>query len=166
MDQRRAVRARAGHWNQWPVENEQGSIDQSATKSLNFRTSVRVLSGPVVAFALGATCAVASPDPVVLPSGISARLHEVIGPEEGHLRLRYVADGFDPLGVDPEVLLADMTFLCENSVLPEVEALGTSPRITVSIADRPAEFGVLDTDVRQSFEAFTIDGDTCIWEAF
>jgi hypothetical protein len=131
------------------------------------RVGDRLVRGyALVVLALCGTVATAAPEDVLLPSGISARLYEVIGQGTNELRLRYVSSGFDPLGADPETLLSDMTFLCENSVLPGGVAAETSPRVIISIADRTAEFGVLNTDVRQSFEAFTIDGDTCIWEAF
>jgi hypothetical protein len=126
----------------------------------------RWLAGAACALAFCAPQALAAQDAVQLPSGLNVQLHEVIGQGTAELRLRYVSAGFDPLGEDPELLLADMTFLCEsNGLAREAGAAGTS-LVIVSIADRAAEFGVLNTEVRQSFEAFAIDGDTCIWEAF
>ncbi|SEL00937.1 hypothetical protein SAMN05421666_2809 [Roseovarius nanhaiticus] len=101
-----------------------------------------------------------------LPSGLTVFLQEVLEEGAGDLRVRYVAEGFDPARLDPELLLADMMALCQINLAAiggENVDLG---RITVSIADRAAEFGVLNTDVRQSFEAFTIADGTCIWEAF
>ncbi|MFD0857680.1 DUF6497 family protein [Roseovarius aquimarinus] len=105
-------------------------------------------------------------DEVVLPSGAEVTLYETIGAGTAEMRLRYVSDGFDPLSVEPETLLDDMTFLCESGAVSPGEGEAGSKRVIVSIADRPADFGVLDTSVRQSFEAFTLDGDSCIWEAF
>ena len=46
--------------------------------------------------------------PVVLPSGMEAKLHEIIGEGSPELRLRYVSDGFDPMGADSQSLLEDM----------------------------------------------------------
>jgi len=103
---------------------------------------------------------------VLLPSGRSAELFETIGDGSDDIRLRYVSEGFDPQDVDPEVLLLDMTYLCELRAATFENGNGRGRQITVSIADRPAEFGVLNTDIRQSFEAFSIDAGTCIWEAF
>lgn len=101
-----------------------------------------------------------------MPSGAQAYLYEVIGQGTDQLRLRYVSARFDPSALDPEALLADMTFLCQNNALV-VTGGGDMPRhVTVSLADREAEFGIIDPNVSQSFEAFTVDRATCIWEAF
>lgn len=119
-----------------------------------------------VALATGLAAPAQADEAFALPSGLTVFLHEVLDEGAGDLRVRYVAEGFDPVGLDPELLLADMSALCQINLA----AIGGEDvdigRITVSIADRAAEFGVLNTDVRQSFEAFTIADGTCIWEAF
>ncbi len=101
-----------------------------------------------------------------LPSGAQAHLYEVIGQGTAELRLRYVSAGFDPRGADTEMLLADVTFICETNVLAGASEYNTPQSVIVSLADRPSEFGVLNTEVQQIFEAFTVHGNTCIWEAF
>lgn len=103
---------------------------------------------------------------ILLPSGGSARLHEVIESRDGDIRRRYVSDGFNPEGIDSEVLLGDMAFLCESSDLGQGSADSAGRLVVISLADRAAPFGVIDTTVRQVFEAFSIVGDSCIWEAF
>ncbi|WP_138933634.1 DUF6497 family protein [Roseovarius arcticus] len=101
-----------------------------------------------------------------LPSGGQAYLYEVIGQGSDEVRLRYVSAKFDPSALEPEALLADMTFLCQNNALVLAGGSDAPQHVTVSLADRETEFGILNSDVSQSFEAFTIDRTTCIWEAF
>ncbi len=101
-----------------------------------------------------------------LPSGAQAYLYEMIGQGTDEVRMRFVSDKFDPSALEPDALLADMTFLCENNDLVLAGGIDAPQHVTVSLADREAEFGILDTDVSQSFEAFTIHKTTCIWEAF
>ncbi|WP_324751632.1 DUF6497 family protein [Roseovarius sp. Pro17] len=105
-------------------------------------------------------------DSLQLPSGAQAQLYEVIGQGTAEVRLRYVSAGFDPRGADTELLLADMTFICETNVLEGASQYDTPQNVIVSLADRPSEFGVLNTEVQQIFEAFSVDDNTCIWEAF
>lgn len=103
---------------------------------------------------------------IQLPSGANAQLHEVIETDAQEIRLRYVSQEFDSQGADPDALLEDMTFLCETSSLVQRNAAGTPQYVVVSLANRAAPFGVLDEEVRQVFEAFTVLDDSCIWEAF
>lgn len=103
---------------------------------------------------------------IQLPSGANAQLHEVIATDAEEIRLRYVSQEFESQGADPDALLQDMTFLCETSGLVKRNTGGTPQYVVVSLANRAAPFGVLDEEVRQVFEAFTIVDDSCIWEAF
>lgn len=103
---------------------------------------------------------------IQLPSGANAQLHEIIATDAEEIRLRYVSQGFDSQGADPDALLQDMTFLCETSSLVQRNAGDTPQYVVVSLANRAAPFGVLDEEVRQVFEAFTVLDDSCIWEAF
>ena len=104
-----------------------------------------------------------------MPSGGQVFLHEVISEAGGDglvTRLRYVADGFAPDGVAPDVALTDMTFLCQNKALPILTVPVDGQTVIISLADRAAPFGVMDSSVAQIFEVFTILDTTCIWEAF
>lgn len=103
---------------------------------------------------------------IQLPSGGNAQLHEVIATDAAEIRLRYVSQEFESQGADPDALLQDMTFLCETSGLVKRNAGDTPQYVVVSLANRAAPFGVLDEEVRQVFEAFTVVDDSCIWEAF
>ena len=103
-------------------------------------------------------------EPQILPSGLAVTLHETI--QGDPTRLRFVSQDFDPATRDGDALVIDMTALCEAEIA-RLQPSGRFPgAITISIADRPAEFGVLDTSVSQSFEAFRVENETCIWEAF
>lgn len=115
--------------------------------------------------------AAAQEEALRLPSGLEARLFEVLTdrPSGGGLiyRFRYVAPGLvggaDRLGV----IAADLDWLCETHALPRVSNIGPQPgQLVVSLADREAEFGVYDAAVTQVFEAFRVEGDRCIWEMF
>lgn len=101
-----------------------------------------------------------------MPSGLEAQLHEILDAGDGAFRARYVAPGFDAAASDPEILLSDMNALCERAVTLIMAEDANLRHVTVSVADRPAEFGVLDTEVNQSFEAFGVTDGVCIWEAF
>ena len=118
----------------------------------------------LIAAALPASSAEA--ERIDLPSGLSVEVHEILDAGDGGVRARFIAAEFNPMTVDPEVLLADMSALCQGRIAALGVADPVPKRITVSIADRAAEFGVLNTDVRQSFEAFEIADGICIWEAF
>lgn len=156
-----AIRQRAGDRHRRAIEHGKGSADRGVARALSvcFCGLLACLSAVVPHSALAR-------ENVKLPSGAEAYLYEVIGQGTGELRLRYVSAGFKPGALAPDDLLADMTFLCENNALVLDGRAGGLERAIVSMADREAEFGVLNTDVRQSFEAFTLDETTCIWEAF
>ncbi len=106
---------------------------------------------------------------VLLPSGAQVHLHEILTEDGGDgpvTRLRYIADGFAPDSMAPDVALRDMTFLCQNRALPNLPAPLDGQTVIISLADRAAPFGVMDSSVAQIFEVFTILDSICIWEAF
>ncbi|UXX84088.1 DUF6497 family protein [Roseovarius pelagicus] len=117
-----------------------------------------------------AATAEAAETALVLPSGLNARLHEVLTDRPGGglvYRFRFVADGFDPRADQVEVVLDDLTYLCREYALARVSDIGPHPRqIVISLADKETEFGVADPTARQVFEAFAIENNTCIWEMF
>ncbi len=96
-------------------------------------------------------------------------LHEIItedGSDDAVTRLRYVTDGFAPDEMAPDETLSDMTFLCQSSALAHLNGTADGQIVIISLADRAAPFGVVDSSVAQIFEIFTILDNTCIWEAF
>jgi len=125
------------------------------------------LAAAVAAPAQGAAQGEAKEERLVLPSGLAARLQEVIWQAGDVARFRYVAPGFGGEAPLAEVS-ADLAHLCEAHAAPRVRAErgGGDVRVVVSLADRASEFGVYDPQVRQVFEAYRLENGACIWEAF
>ncbi|MEQ8901581.1 MAG: DUF6497 family protein [Roseovarius sp.] len=121
---------------------------------------------------LALPCAAAAQEEVLrLPSGLEARVHEVLTdrPAGGGLtyRFRFVAEGFEGGEAGLERVMEDLDWLCVTYALPRLSNIGPQPgRVVISLADRPSEFGVYDPAVIQVFEAYRPEGDTCIWEMF
>jgi len=118
-----------------------------------------------------ASAAAAQEEALRLPSGLEARLFEVLTnrPAGGGLvyRFRYVAEGFTAGAERLDAISADLAWLCETHALPRVSNIGPQPgQLVISLADREAEFGVYDEAVTQVFEAYRIEEDHCIWEMF
>lgn len=103
---------------------------------------------------------------LVLPSGLVAELQEVL--LDGAIyRFRFVAPGFTGVGDAFELVHGDMEFLCTEYALPRlIESKVEPDQVIISLADQPLEFGVINPDVIQVFEAYSIKDGTCIWEAF
>lgn len=106
---------------------------------------------------------------LVLPSGLTAQLQEMLWNEPGNglvYRFRFVAP--DLTGQeDFETTMTDLEYLCNSYAVPRLSNIGPQPRqIVISIADRESEFGVIDPDVTQVFEAYRLDQGGCIWEMF
>lgn len=119
--------------------------------------------------ALTATAGAADEKDITLPSGVVAHLHEVIeeaGDNGPVARFRYVAAAFDPAAMTPEATQEDMTHLCQEVALPRLAPAPEGQAVIVSLADRAAPFGVMDSDVAQIFEVFEIRHNACIWEPF
>ena len=114
--------------------------------------------GIALALLLGSAAA-AQEEALRLPSGLEARVLEVITNERagGGLvyRFRYVADGFSAGAGRLDAIAADLAWLCETHALPRVSDMGPQPRqLVISLADRASEFGVHDPAVTQVFEAY------------
>lgn len=123
--------------------------------------------------AVGAiTGGVAQAEPMDVPSGLDLSYFETISDHSQQglsYRFRFIAPSIArEFGeVDFETLEGDMAFLCNGFALPRIPTTGPKPsQIVISIADRETEFGFPDPDATQIFEAYSIDGDTCIWEPF
>ncbi|MGK7652494.1 DUF6497 family protein [Roseovarius sp. B08] len=106
---------------------------------------------------------------LVLPSGLEARLQEVIVGEAAlglTVRFRFVAKGFTG-AEDFETQTADLEYLCNDFALGRIDLAEKAPdRVVISLADRPSEFGRFDPDVAQIFESFSVGDDACILELF
>ncbi|GLS86867.1 hypothetical protein GCM10010873_18410 [Cypionkella aquatica] len=110
---------------------------------------------------------------LVVPSGQAVRFVEVVmnapGPEGLVARFRFVAPAIakDGGGISYDVAALDMEHLCNSFALPRIASTGPVPsQIIISFADRDVPFGEASPDATQFFEAYRIEGDACIWEAF
>lgn len=114
--------------------------------------------------------AAAQEETLSLPSGLEARLQEVLTDRPGDglvYRFRFVAEGFVVSEAVLDLVQQDLAWLCETYALPRLPIIGPQPsRLVISLADKPSEFGVYDPDVTQVFEAFSAQDGTCKWELY
>lgn len=107
-----------------------------------------------------------------VPSGQPVDLHEVLIDDVGNqtlLRFRFLAPKIarDTGDISYGEAGPDMEHLCETVALPYSRDFELEGEVVViSLADRVVEFGTADPEATQFFDAFRIDGDACIWEAF
>ena len=81
------------------------------------------------------------------------------------LRLRYVDESLT--SEDHQKVADDFAALCERDALPHnAQAAEKFDQVVISLANKKSEFGVFNPEVTQYFEAFTLENDSCIWEAF
>jgi len=128
----------------------------------------------IAALALWASLAAAQQDEakeerLILPSGLEAYWHETLWNERSTglaYRFRFVAP--DLTGQeDFETKMTDLEYLCNSYAVPRLANTGPQPsQIVISIANGESEFGVIDPDVIQIFEAYSLDQGGCIWEMF
>ena len=103
--------------------------------------------GRAVALSAGlcfAQGAAAQEEALPLPSGLEARVQEVVTDRPGlglTYRFRFVAEGFAGVGesdAELETVLADLIWLCESYALPRLANTGPVPaQVVISLADRP-----------------------------
>lgn len=111
---------------------------------------------------------------IEVPSGQPVTLQDVIWNEPGPAgltaRFRFIAPEIARDGgtIDFDTAAGDMDHLCNSYALPRVTTTtGPLPaQIIISLSDVPVEFGVITPEATQFFEAYSIDGDACVWEAF
>ena len=131
---------------------------------------MKTLAAYLAAATLSGAVAAEGADSVVLPSGLGAHLQEMLWDRPGGglvYRFRFVAPEFTAEEVDFDVLRADLEHLCNAFALPRLAAVGPVPsQVIISLADRASEFGVIDPDITQVFEAYSIENGSCIWEVF
>ena len=110
---------------------------------------------------------------VPVPSGQWVRFVDVVmnapGPDGLTARFRFVAPAIAKQtgSVDFEAAAADMEHLCKSFALPRIAGTGPKPsQIIISLADRDVPFGEAAPEATQFFEAYRVEDDACIWEAF
>ena len=110
--------------------------------------------------------------PISVPSGQLVTLQDVVWNAQGvaglTLRFRFVAPGIAPgKTVDFETASADMLALCQTYAIPRMADFGPQvQQIIISLADRAVAFGASEPDATQFFEAYRVEGETCIWEIY
>ena len=131
------------------------------------------MTDPTLIEAEGPTVIAGAGETVPVPSGQQVSLLDVVldapGPEGLAARFRFVAPAIAKDGgtVDFETASADMAHLCQAFALPRMVETGVAPaQIIISFSDRPVPFGEAAPEATQFFEAYRIEGDACIWEAF
>lgn len=132
---------------------------------------MRALAGMALGVQALAAAAVAQQEALRLPSGLEARLQEVVTDRRlgtGLIyRFRFVAEGLEGGDAAFDRITADLDWLCTAYALPRLADIGPRPaRVVISLSDRPSASGVHDPDVVQVFEAFTLGDGTCKWEMF
>ena len=112
-------------------------------------------------------------DPIVVPSGQEVRFLDTIlaepGPEGLTQRFRFIAPAIARAGgtIDAETAQADMEVLCNDFALPRLAQTGPVPaQVIIVLSDREVAFGEPAPEATQYFEAYSIDGDRCVWEPF
>lgn len=116
------------------------------------------------------TASVAGPlsaaEPITLPSGVDVQFHDWIDDTPAQ-RFRFVLPGLGQGGKGFDDLAEGMTYLCDQFALPQLEINGVTPsQITVTLMEKPVEFGAMNPDVTQFFESYTVENGLCIWEVF
>ena len=131
----------------------------------------QIMRLPAIAFA--AMAVPAGAEPVEGPSGQPVDFAEVVrdtaGPKGLTWRFRFVAPdiGHAEGKITFAQAASDMEFLCRSYALPRLPNIGPRPaQVIISLADQPSEFGEPNPEITQFFEAYSIEGDHCIWEAF
>ena len=107
-----------------------------------------------------------------VPSGQVVALHEVLIDEvnaQNWLRFRFIAPQIarDGGGITFAQAEPDMAHLCQATAVPYMAEYGLSAdMIVISMSDQIVEFGETNPDATQFFDAFRVENETCIWEAF
>ncbi|WP_439522890.1 DUF6497 family protein [Marivita sp.] len=124
----------------------------------------------VSALAFFGTSVFASDDLLSVPSGQPVTFQEMLWDRPGSglvYRFRFVAPEIGQEGREYEDVEIDMHHLCETFAIPRVANTGPQPsQIVISLGQTETEFGVANADVVQFFEAYRIEGETCILEFF
>ncbi|NCT11973.1 MAG: hypothetical protein GW767_04385 [Rhodobacterales bacterium] len=113
----------------------------------------------------GAACA----QGVTTPSGQEVTLFDVRVEDAGVVRFRFLAPAIDPAGQGLvfDDVAGDFGWLCETVALPALAQSGRpAQQVVISLSDREVAFGQAAPEATQFFEAYALDGSTCIWQAF
>ena len=108
-----------------------------------------------------------------VPSGQSLEFYDIAQaqPEDGIMRVRFLAPEIRNQERNFDEVADDMTYLCQEVILPAISTgllqnVRYPERIIISLMDAPVEFGSPAPDVTQYFESYAVQDDKCIWELF
>lgn len=96
-------------------------------------------------------------------------IRDIRGPEGLTWRFRFVAPEIsrDEGSVEFEQASADMEFLCRDFAIPRLPTAGPRPQqVIISLSAENVEFGAINPEITQFFEAYSIKGETCVWAGF
>ena len=109
-------------------------------------------------------------EPVTTPSGQQITLYDVVlEPDASIARFRYLAPAIDPAGqaLTHDAVFGDFVWLCETTAIPGLAAAGKAARhVIITFSDREVDFGVATPEATQFIESYSVEGTTCIWDAF
>lgn len=115
----------------------------------------------------------AQPVIVEVPSGQPVEFHDVVRDARGSRgltwRFRFIAPEIDRVtgSVSSDIAAEDMEYLCQNFAVDRLPNLGPRPsQVVISMSSKPIKFGSSDPQITQFFEAYAIEDNDCIWEAF
>ena len=105
---------------------------------------------------------------LALPSGMQARLAEIIWDEDDHIgRFRFVAPALTDHAADDAAVAADMQALCREFALHVQRGLRPGwDVIVISLSETLLPFGEYDPAVLQLFGGFIAESADCQWEDF
>lgn len=146
-----------------PVEPQRG---QAMFRAI----SHSVAFGGILLWIGAATAAGQEEALAAVPSGLHFDLMEnFIEPQpdgSDWARFRFLAPALAD-GVGYDKVEADFGYLCSEYALPDLKGQGASvTQVVISLSSKALAFGDIQPDIVQFFEAFRIEDDTCIWEAF
>lgn len=108
--------------------------------------------------------------PITAPSGqVIEFFEQLVDEETGAVRLRFVApDLAHPLKRPSfEDITLDLEMLCGEFGLKTIRNNGLeNTQIVISLSSERVDFGVMNSDVEQVFEEFSVENDTCMLEMF
>ncbi|MEM1237611.1 MAG: DUF6497 family protein [Pseudomonadota bacterium] len=81
-------------------------------------------------------------------------------------RFRFVVPAIGDEDVGYSQVVDDFLVLCESYALPSLQGRDIPAQIVISLADRVTEFGAVNPDATQFFEAFKPQNASCMWEEF
>lgn len=110
---------------------------------------------------------------IAVPSGQPVEFVDLVrnapGTAETVWRFRFLAPQITREGgsVSAVAAAADIDALCADYVQPVLARYGVAPdQVIISLSDRPVAFGAPAPGATQYFEAYRIEGGTCVWEAY